>query len=127
MEFFISYHHYWIIIITMMTALFILASHNNLIKKIVALNIFQNSVFLFYISIAKVRGATAPILLEAPETTYSNPLPHVLILTAIVVAVASTAVGLTLILRIYHTYGTIEEDDMTAQDTTLQEKENETQ
>ena len=116
MNLFLSHHHYGIIIVVMMTGLFILASHGNLLKKIIALNIFQTSVFLFYISIAKVSGATAPILTDTSNATYSNPLPHVLILTAIVVAVAATAVGLTLILRIYHTYGTIEEDDIIALD-----------
>ena len=80
-------------------------------KKIVGLNIFQTSVFLLYISLGKVSGGTAPILTGKPET-FSNPLPHVLILTAIVVGIATTALGLALVVRIRESYGTIEEDDI---------------
>ena len=83
----------------------------NLVKKIVGLNIFQTSVFLLYISLGKVSGGTAPILTGKPET-FSNPLPHVLILTAIVVGIATTALGLALVVRIRESYGTIEEDDI---------------
>ena len=84
-------------------------------KKIVGLNIFQVSVFLLYISVGKVSGGTAPILTGAPEV-FSNPLPHVLILTAIVVGVATTALGLSLVVRINEAYGTIEEDEVLAAD-----------
>ncbi|GIR55748.1 MAG: hypothetical protein CM15mP62_32190 [Rhodospirillaceae bacterium] len=86
-------------------------SRGNLVKKIVGLNIFQTSVFLLYISLGKVSGGTAPILTGKPET-FSNPLPHVLILTAIVVGIATTALGLALVVRIRESYGTIEEDDI---------------
>ena len=94
-------------------------SQHNLIKKIVGL-----SVFVFYISMAKVKGGTAPILLDGFEI-YSNPLPHVLILTAIVVGVATSALALALTVRIKDTYGTIEEDEIEALEAEDQAKEQE--
>ena len=106
--------NYIIVIILMMTGLFIVISRANLIKKLIGLSIFQTSVFLFYISLGKVAGGTAPILDGNPGTLYSNPLPHVLILTAIVVGVATTALGLALILRINEAFGSIEEDEIIA-------------
>ena len=106
--------NYIIVIILMMTGLFIVIARANLIKKLVGLSIFQTSVFLFYISLGKVAGGTAPILDGNPNTLYSNPLPHVLILTAIVVGVATTALGLALILRINEAFGSIEEDEIIA-------------
>jgi len=106
--------NYIIVIILMMTGLFIVIARANLIKKLIGLSIFQTSVFLFYISLGKVAGGTAPILDGNPGTLYSNPLPHVLILTAIVVGVATTALGLALILRINEAFGSIEEDEMIA-------------
>ena len=107
----ISHYNYWLIIILMMLGLYIVVSRGNLVKKIVGLNIFQTSVFLLYISLGKVSGGTAPILTGKPEPV-SNPLPHVLILTAIVVGIATTALGLALVVRIRESYGTIEEDDI---------------
>jgi multicomponent Na+:H+ antiporter subunit C len=98
----------------MMMGLFIVISHENLVKKLVGLSIFQTSVFLFYITLGRVSGGTAPILTDAPDTIYSNPLPHVLILTAIVVGVATIALGLALILRINEAFGSIEEDEILA-------------
>ncbi len=92
-------YNYWIVIVLMMTGLYVVVSRGNLIKKIVGLNIFQTSVFILYISMGKVSGGTAPILAEGIEI-YSNPLPHVLILTAIVVGVATTALGCALVVRI---------------------------
>ena len=108
-------YNYWIVIFLMMTGFYIVIARGNLIKKIVGLNIFQTSVFLLYISMGKVDGGTAPIVAEG-VTTYSNPLPHVLILTAIVVGIATTAVGLGLVVRIREDYGTIEEDEIHLQD-----------
>ena len=102
---------YWIIIALMMMGLYIVIAHGNLIKKIVGLNVFQVSVFLLYITMAKVEGGTAPILAEGIQL-YSNPLPHVLILTAIVVGVATTALGLALVVRIHNAYGTIEDEEI---------------
>ena len=108
----LSHYNYWVIITLMMTGLYIIVARGNLIKKIVGLNIFQVSVFLLYITIGKVKGGTAPILTGNPETVYSNPLPHVLILTAIVVGVATLALGLALVVRINEAFGTIEEDEL---------------
>jgi len=109
-------YNYWVVVVLMMIGFYIVIAHGNLIKKIVGLSIFQTSVFIFYISMAKVDGGTAPILAEG-ITQYSNPLPHVLILTAIVVGIATTALGLALAVRIKEAYGTIEEDE-------IQEKDN---
>ena len=103
--------NYWMVIILMMMGLYIVVSRGNLVKKIVGLNIFPTSVFLLYISMGKVSGGTAPILTGKPEV-FSNPLPHVLILTAIVVGIATTALGLALVVRIKQSYDTIEEDEI---------------
>tara|TARA_Y100000031_G_scaffold130802_1_gene150759 strand:- start:577 stop:936 length:360 start_codon:yes stop_codon:yes gene_type:complete len=103
--------NYWIVIVLMMTGFYIVIAQGNLIKKVVGLNIFQVSVFVFYISMSKIKGGTAPILDEGIEI-YTNPLPHVLILTAIVVGVATTALALALVVRIRDAYGTIEEDEI---------------
>ena len=92
--------NYWIVFILMMIGLFLVIGRKNFLKKIVGLTIFQTSVFLLYITFGKITGATPPILNETLDTVYSNPLPHVLILTAIVVGVATTALGLSLVLRI---------------------------
>lgn len=109
-------YNYWIVIALMMTGLYIVMACGNLVKKVVGINVFQTSVFLLYISMSKVEGGTAPILTGDPDTLYSNPLPHVLILTAIVVGVAGTALGLALVVRIREAYGSIEEDEITRAD-----------
>jgi len=106
--------NYIIVIILMMTGLFIVIARTNLIKKLIGLSIFQTSVFIFYISLGKIEGGTAPILDGNSGTLYSNPLPHVLILTAIVVGVATTALGLALTLRINEAFSSIEEDEIIA-------------
>ena len=108
-------YNYWIVIMLMMAGFYVVIARGNLVKKIVGLNVFQGSVFLLYITMGKVSGGTAPIIAEG-FTTYSNPLPHVLILTAIVVGVSTTALGLALIVRVNEAYGTIEEDDIHDQD-----------
>lgn len=110
-DFIIGHYNYWLVILLMMTGLYTVVSRGNFIKKIVGLNVFQTSVFMMYISMGKISGGTAPILEEGIEV-YSNPLPHVLILTAIVVGVATTAVGLAIVVRIHQAYGTIEEDEV---------------
>ncbi len=167
-------YNYWIVIVLMMAGFYTVISRGNLIKKIIGLNVFQVSVFMLYISMGKVEGGIAPILVEpmpqhgavdphqahqehppahddhaegiisdeeiakrltssvphrshqtaakkgetklATKVKYSNPLPHVLILTAIVVGVATTSLGLALVVRINEAYGTIEEDDIQSQD-----------
>ena len=108
--------NYWIVFMLMMIGLFLVIGRKNFLKKIVGLTIFQTSVFLLYITFGKIKGGTPPILNNAIDTVYSNPLPHVLILTAIVVGVATTALGLSLVLRINSEYGSIEEDEISAQD-----------
>lgn len=107
-----GHFNYWMVIVLMMVGLYITISRGNLVKKIVGLNLFQSSVFMFYISMGKVSGGTAPILTDNPDEIYSNPLPHVLILTAIVVGISTTALALALTVRIHESYGTIEEDEI---------------
>jgi multicomponent Na+:H+ antiporter subunit C len=110
----LGHFNYWIFVFLMMAGFYTVIARGNLIKKIVGLNIFQTSVFLLYITMGKVAGGTAPIVPEGGSegVVYSNPIPHVLILTAIVVGVATTALGLALIVRINEAYGTIEEDEI---------------
>lgn len=107
----VGLYNYWIVVFLMMAGLYIVIARGNFIKKLVGLNVFQASVFVLYITMGKVEGGTAPIIAEG-FTVYSNPLPHVLILTAIVVGVATTALGLALVVRINEEYGTIEDDDL---------------
>ena len=139
---FLAHYNYIVVVILMMTGLYVVFASSNMIKKLVGLSIFQTSVFLLYISIGKVTGGKPPIVdpsefendhgagHEVTQTAsdagaathdvagdvagaiYSNPLPHVLILTAIVVGVATLAIGLALVVRIRETYGTIEEDEI---------------
>jgi multicomponent Na+:H+ antiporter subunit C len=143
-----SHFNYVVVIILMMTGLYIVFANRNLIKKMVGLAVFQTSVFLFYITLAKITGGQPPILLKDKSTKsgydeftqyvdpvqvaasgnvyvlpgqgsdviYSNPLPHVLILTAIVVGVATLAIGLALSVRIREVYGSIEMDEIEAMD-----------
>ena len=131
----VSHYNYWVVIFLMMVGFYILISRGNLIKKIIGLNVFQTSVFMLYISLGKIHGGTPPILIgmegdeghgaaeagqaaaeaghgAVAEIVYSNPLPHVLILTAIVVGIATTSVGLALAVRIKEAYGTLEEDEI---------------
>lgn len=105
--------NYWVVIVLMMVGFYIVIAQDNLVKKVVGINVFQVGVFVFYISMGKVSGGSAPIISESIKT-YSNPLPHVLILTAIVVGVATTALALALVVRINHSFGTIEEDEIQA-------------
>ncbi len=110
-----SHYNYWIVVALMMVGFFIVIAQGNLVKKLVGLNIFQTSVFILYISAGKINAGSAPILNDS-ITVYSNPLPHVLILTAIVVGIATTALGLALVIRINKAYGTIEESDIQQRD-----------
>ena len=126
---FVSHYNYWVVIFLMMVGFYILISRRHLIKKIVGLNVFQTAVFMLYISMGRITGGTPPILLGkhgaepghdgahaisegAAGVAYSNPLPHVLILTAIVVGIATTSVGLALAVRIKEAYGTLDEDEI---------------
>lgn len=131
-----SHFNYFAVIVLMMTGLFIVFSTGNLIKRMIGLAVFQTSTALFYISLAKVTGGTAAITLDADSEAgralaaeldpavlaqhgvegviYSNPLPHVLILTAIVVGVATLAVGLAIAVRVREAYGTVEAEEIKA-------------
>ncbi len=123
---FLGLFNYWVVILLMMVGFHTLISRGNLVKKVVGLNIFQTSVIIFYVSTGKIVNGTAPILIEddhgaaegveaSAQVLYSNPLPHVLMLTAIVVGVATMAMALALVVRIRETYGTIEEDEIQEQ------------
>lgn len=106
---------YFVTVFLMVAGLFIVIARGNLIKKLVGLSIFQTSVYLLYIAPGKLIGGTAPIVADG-FSVYSNPLPHVLILTAIVVGVATLALGLALVVRIREAYDTIEEDEIISRD-----------
>lgn len=110
-----AHYNYLITIFIMMAGLYIMTARGHLVKKLIGLSIFQTSVYLLYIAPAKVLDGTAPIL-DPAYTLYSNPLPHVLILTAIVVGVATLALGLSLVVRINEAYGTVEEDQILERD-----------
>lgn len=110
-----EHYNYVITILVMMTGLYIVIASGNLIKKLIGLSVFQTSIYLLFISPGKIIGGTPPIL-DPSFAVYSNPLPHVLILTAIVVGVATTAVALALVVRIREAFGTVEEDQVQAKD-----------
>ncbi len=111
----LTHANYWAAIVLAMIGLYAIIAPSNLIKKLIGLGMFQTAIFLIYITIGKVEGGTAPIL-DAAHTVYSNPLPHVLILTAIVVSVSTLAVGLALTVAIKRAYGTVEEDEIGERD-----------
>lgn len=112
---FFELYNYEIAIFLAMIGFYVLVSRGNLVKKVAGLSMFQTSVFILYISMGVVQGGTVPILVDDAQI-YSNPLPHVLILTAIVVGVATMAVALALIIRIKEAYDTVEEDEIHEQD-----------
>jgi multicomponent Na+:H+ antiporter subunit C len=122
MEFIISKYNYWIYIVLMMIGFYAMIGKRNLAKKIVGLNIFQTSIILYFVSMAAKKGATIPIVAHGHggaafhALQYMNPLPHVLMLTAIVVMVGTFGVSLAFIIRIYRAYGTIEEDEILAKE-----------
>ena len=125
-------YNYWLIIILMMTGLYLVLSRANMVKTVIGLNLFQAAVIMFYVSMGRVDQGTAPIFVGndidtertdlsktntvvpkgESEIPYSNPLPHVLMLTAIVVGVATTSLALSLVVRVNEAYGTIEEDEL---------------
>jgi multicomponent Na+:H+ antiporter subunit C len=104
-------YNYLLAVFLMMAGFYVVIAQGNLVKKVIGLGMFQTSVFILYISMGKIDGGTAPIAADGVEI-YSNPVPHVLMLTAIVVGVATTSVGLALVIRIKEAYGTIEEDEI---------------
>jgi multicomponent Na+:H+ antiporter subunit C len=110
-------YNYWAFAILLMTGLYVVMAKPNLVKKLIGLAMFQSAAFLLYITMDKVDGGTAPIILaDAPDQIYSNPLPQVLILTAIVVGIATLALGLAIVVRVFEAYGTIEEDEAARMD-----------
>jgi len=117
----VAKYNYWIYIILMMIGLYAMIAKNNLVKKVVGMNIFQTAIILLYVSIGAKKGATIPILEHAhgshmiQSVEYINPLPHVLMLTAIVVAVATLGVALALLIKVYNRHQTLEEDEILAQ------------
>ncbi|MCH9765231.1 MAG: cation:proton antiporter subunit C [Alphaproteobacteria bacterium] len=112
---FVSHHNYFVTILLMVSGLYIVIASGNMIKKLVGLSLFQTSVYLLYLTPAKIVGGTAPVL-DDKFAVYSNPLPHALILTAIVVGIATISLGLAIVTRIYEVYGTIEEDEIFSSD-----------
>ncbi|MBT8345771.1 MAG: cation:proton antiporter subunit C [Desulfofustis sp.] len=116
----IAKYNYWAVVVLIAIGLYAMIAKKNLVKKIIGMNIFQTAIILFYVSIGAKRGATLPIIEHGHgESThmvhaadYINPLPHVLMLTAIVVSVATLGVALALAMRIYFHYGTLEEDEI---------------
>lgn len=115
-----GHYSYFVTVLLMVAGLYVTIARGNLVKKLIGLSIFQTSVYLLYIAPGKLIGATAPIVAKGYQS-YSNPLPHVLILTAIVVGVATIALGLAIVVRIREAYGTIEEDHILEQDRTPDE------
>ena len=115
MSFLPGIFNYLIVVFLMMAGFYVVITQGNLVKKLVGLGLFQTSVFILYITMGNLSGGEAPIVVEG-VTAYSSPLPHVLILTAIVVGVATTAVGLALVVRIHEAYGTVEEDKFHTED-----------
>jgi multicomponent Na+:H+ antiporter subunit C len=111
-----GHYTYWVTVVLMAAGLYIVIARGNLVKKLIGLSVFQTSVYLLYIAPGKLIGGTAPIL-DKHFQVYSNPLPHVLILTAIVVGIATLALGLAIVVRIREAYGSIEEDEIVAADT----------
>lgn len=105
----LGHYNYYVVVVLMMIGFYAVIARGNMVKKIMGLNLFQTSVFILFISAGKILGGSTPILRDGVEV-YSNPLPHVLILTAIVVGVATTAVGLALAVRVNEAYGSIEDD-----------------
>jgi multicomponent Na+:H+ antiporter subunit C len=104
-------YNYWVFAALLLIGLHAVVAKVNLVKRMIGLNIFQAAVFLLYITMDKVDQGTAPIFRDGfPDDVFSNPLPQVLILTAIVVGVATTALGLAIVVRIREEYGTVEED-----------------
>ena len=106
-------YHYWVFAVLLMIGFYAVIAKLNLVKKLIGLSLFQAAVFLLYITMGKVEGGTAPIFSsDSAERFFSNPLPQVLILTAIVVGISTTALGLGIVIRIQEEYGTIEEDEI---------------
>lgn len=115
----VAKYNYWIYVLLMMIGFYAMIGKRNLVKKLLGLNIFQTAIILFYVSTGVKRGAGIPIVDKYEALQHGvdvarvvNPLPHVLMLTAIVVGVSVTGVALAMLIRIYREYGTLEEDEI---------------
>ena len=125
MEYLVSHYNYWIYTLLMMLGLYAMLAKNNLVKKVIGMSIFQTAIIVFYVSIGAKREATIPIIAHGHGSGaahaaidamhYANPLPHVLMLTAIVVSVGTLGVALAICLAIYRRYNTLEEDEIQEQ------------
>ncbi len=110
---YLGLYNYWIAVVLLMTGFFAVIAKRNMVKKLIGLSLFQAAVFLLYITMDNVEGGTAPIFTaDGAKQIFSNPLPQVLILTAIVVGISTTALGLAIVVRTKEEYGTIEEDEI---------------
>jgi len=105
-------YNYWVFAVLLMIGFYAVVAKPNLVKKLIGLSLFQSAVFLLYITMGKVEGGTAPIFPEAGTAVFSNPLPQVLILTAIIVGISTTALGLGIVVRVKEEYGSIEEHEI---------------
>jgi multicomponent Na+:H+ antiporter subunit C len=112
-------YNYWLYVVLMMIGFYAMIGKRNLVKKLLGMNIFQTAIILFYVSTGVKRGASIPIVDKYAALSHGidasqviNPLPHVLMLTAIVVSVSVTGVALAILVRIYREYGTLEEDEI---------------
>lgn len=117
----VARYNYWGFVVLMMIGLYAMIVKSNLVKKIIGMNIFQTAIILFYVSIGAKKGATIPIILHphgaeahtaVRAADYINPLPHVLMLTAIVVSVATLGVALALAIKVFRRYDTLEENEI---------------
>ncbi len=109
----LHHFHYWVFVLLLVIGFYAVLARTNLIKKLLGLSIFQAAVFLLFISMGKVDGGTAPIVLDGRwDQVFSNPLPQVLILTAIVVGISTLALGLAIVVRIKEAYGRIDDIDV---------------
>ncbi|QFU84963.1 cation:proton antiporter subunit C [Natronorubrum aibiense] len=110
-----SRYTYVLMFVLLGIGLYMVIASQNLVKKLIGVSLFQTSIFLFFVSMAYVEGGSAPIVppeSDPGELLVASPLPQVIVLTAIVVGIALTAVGLALVIRIYSEYGTLREDTL---------------
>ena len=115
----IAKYNYWIYVVLMMIGFYAMIGKNNLVKKLLGMNIFQTAIILMFISSGVKKGGLIPVLDKQAALEHgvnsaliNNPVPHVLMLTAIVVSVSVTGVALALMQRIYRRYGTLEENEI---------------
>jgi multicomponent Na+:H+ antiporter subunit C len=114
-EEFLAGYNFWFVVVLILIGFYAMIARENIIKKLIGLNITQTAIFLFFISLAEKSGGSAPVLREG-VLSYVNPLPHTLMLTGIVVSLSTTAVGLSLAVRIYREYGTLDAEEIAEED-----------